>query len=85
MVPDFILVSTTRARVRISDYRGRRNLILVLCGKGDSDKIRSLLGQISKRYSEFATEEAQVLAVVQGAEFQAEHLKQSQSFPFPVL
>lgn len=85
MAPDFTLVSTTSEHVRVSDYRGRLNLILVLCGKGDSDKVRSLLGQISKQYSEFTAEEAQVLAVVEGAEVQAEHLKQDQNLPFPVL
>lgn len=85
MMPDFTLVSTSGRRVRISDYRGRCNLVLIFCGKGDPDAIRSFLPELSERYSEFASEEAEVLAVVQEAELQADDLQQSQKLSFPVL
>lgn len=85
IVPDFALFSTGGARVRISDYRGKRNLALIFCGTGCSESVRSLLCQVSELYSEFVAEEAEVFAVVRGAGPEAEHLERSCALPFHVL
>lgn len=62
MVRDFELPSTTGGRVRISSFRGRKNLLLVF--PGHSDEMRALLEEASKRSSEFATQEAVIIAVL---------------------
>jgi len=85
IMPDLTLVSTGRANVRISDYRSRRNLILIFSGTGDSETVRRLLRDFSEIYSEFVSEEAQVLAVVQGSRDRAEQLERSDALSFPVL
>lgn len=85
IMQDFTLGSTRGTRVRLSDYRGRRNVILVFSGRGNSEMIRGLLQQVSEQYPEFVSEEAQVLAVVQGAKSGAEHLEQNRDLPFLIL
>ncbi len=85
IMPDFTLASPGGEHLRISDYRGRRNLILIFSGTGDSETERRLLRKFSEIYSEFVREEAQVLAIVQGPKDQVEHLKKNEGLPFPVL
>ncbi len=82
MMPDFILVSMNGKRVRISDHRGRRNLVLVFCARGNSKETRSFLRQVFEQRSEFEGEEAQVLIIVLDADDRAELLR---DLPFPVL
>ncbi len=85
IMPDLNLISTGRANVRISNYRSRRNLILIFSGTGYSETVRRLLRNFSEIYSEFVSEEAQVLAVVQGSRDRAEQLERSDAISFPVL
>jgi peroxiredoxin len=66
MMPDFTLVSSEGNFVRISDYRGRRNLVLIFCGDGKSEATRSFLLQVSQQHFQFGDEEAESLAIVQG-------------------
>lgn len=81
MMPDFTLASNKAKFIRISDYRGRRNLVLAFCGRGDSDAIREFLLQASQDRSQFADEDAEVLAVVRGAEDLPQYFW-NLSFPF---
>lgn len=81
MMPDFALVSMNGSRVRISDYRGRRNLVLIFCVSGNSKETCSLLQDVSGRRSEFEGEEAQVLVIVLKTDDQAELRR---NLPFPV-
>lgn len=85
IVPEFTVLSAAGEYVRASDYRGRRNLILIFCGTGRSAVVRALVRQVSELYAEFAAEEAQALAVVQGAGDEAEDLDRSCNPPFPIL
>ncbi|TAM78768.1 MAG: redoxin domain-containing protein [Acidobacteria bacterium] len=85
MMPDLALVSATGKLVRISDYRGRRNLVVVFCGNGNSDAVRNCLEQISRNHSEFESEEAQVLAAVQSSGQGAEIFERGGVYPFPLL
>jgi len=85
MMPDFELVATNDTHVRVSDYRGRRHLVLIFIGLGNSDTARDLLRRFSKQYAEFDREDAQVLVIVRGDKVRAENLGPDGSFPFPVL
>ncbi|MCL5669826.1 MAG: peroxiredoxin family protein [Acidobacteria bacterium] len=85
IVPDFALFSTTGTRVRVSDYRGKCNLVLIFCGTGCCESVRSLVGELSGMYADFVAEEAELFAVVQGADREVEDFRRSCDPPFPVL
>jgi|YelNatPaOPRAMG01_1025707.scaffolds.fasta_scaffold38185_3 peroxiredoxin len=65
IMPDFTLASNRGQFIRISDYRGRSNLVLIFCEDGKSEATRSFLRQASQRLFQFEDEEAELLAVVQ--------------------
>ncbi|HET9177292.1 MAG TPA: redoxin domain-containing protein [Terriglobia bacterium] len=85
IVPEFTLLSTAGTWVRVSDYRGKRNLILIFCGAGNSASVRWVVRLVSELYAEFAAEEAEVFALVHGAGDEAEDLERSCNPLFPVL
>lgn len=85
MVPDFALLSAKGTRVRVSDDRGKRNIVLIVCGAGRPESVRSLVRQVSELYPEFAAEGAEVFAVVRGAGPEAGDLEHSCAPPFPAL
>lgn len=85
IMPDIALITGGGGRVRFSDYRGRRNLVLIFAGKGESDAARQFLGRFSEMYSEFVGEEAEVLTIVQGARDRVKDLGRIHRLPFPVL
>lgn len=84
-VPDFDLPSSAGRRVATSSYRGRRNLVLAFVGKPAADAARALLTTLAAHYPEFAEEEAEVLAVIQGSIQEAERAKRQDTLPFPLL
>ena len=63
LMRDFELVSTEGAKISVSDYRGRSNLVLVFAG-GDSQSLE-LLTRIANSYRKIQEEQTEVLAVVQ--------------------
>lgn len=83
--PDVALFSTTGTRVRVSDYRGRRNLVLIFCETGCCESVRSLVCLVSELYSEFLAEEAEVFVVVQGVDRGFESLEAGCVPALPVL
>jgi len=85
IVPEITLLSTAGACIRASDYRGKRNLILIFCGAVNSAPVRRVVRQVSELYAEFEAEEAEVFAMVQGAGDEAEDLDRSCNPPFPIL
>ncbi len=79
---DFGLSSGLGRLIRLSDYRGRSNLVLIFCdGRPDAEH---LLLQVAGQYAQIKNEEAEVLAVVRSRE-EAERAKQELKIPFPVL
>lgn len=62
MIRDFELPSSTGSRVRISSFRGSKNLLLVFPGR--SDAMFAFLEDAAKRSSEFARQEAAIIAVL---------------------
>lgn len=82
---DFELVSSGEEHVMLSDYRGRRNLVLIFCD--DSEECRNLLSALAARYQELRTQEAEVLAIVHLSSIQPREmkLKQRSALPYPVL
>jgi len=85
MLPDVSMLSVFGQRVRISDHRGHRALILLLMGESQNAALWELLRALAERYAEIRQEEADVLAIVPGSREAVEALVRARSFPFPLL
>jgi peroxiredoxin len=64
LLPDIALYSTDGQQVRLSKYRGRMNLVLILAGRVDDQNVLQLLDKIAGRYPEFLGEEAEVILIL---------------------
>jgi peroxiredoxin len=65
LIRDFTLTTTLGRQIRLSDYRGRSNLVLVFIGGGAGIPDLKILTEIATNYARFQEEEAEVLAVLQ--------------------
>lgn len=78
---DFSLRAADGKELSVSDYRGRRNLVLLLAGGAES--AGALLEQAGQQHPRLQEEDARLLAVMQA---DAESVgKLAQGLPFPVL
>jgi hypothetical protein len=64
MAPDFTLESVTGSKLRLSDFRGRRDLVLVFARQGKENQALVLLRALNR--DELEAEETQVLVIVAG-------------------
>lgn len=81
--PDFELTGPSGRPFRLSDYRGRLNLVLVFA---DEEKATSeLLGELGKLYGKFKSQEAEIIAVAQCAGRECVQIEQRFKLPYPVL
>lgn len=64
LLPDVTLPSGGRQNVRLSDYRGRLNLVVILAGGMDDENVTQLLASAARKHSDLLSEEAAVIAIV---------------------
>jgi peroxiredoxin len=64
ILPDFALPSRGGALIRVSDYRGRKCLVLVLAGDLAAPRSRQHLAELSRAYGDLQAAEAEVVVVV---------------------
>ncbi len=83
VIRDFELISSQGHPVLLSEYRGRRNLVLVLAG--NSDSANSLLSELVQYQPQLAGNEARALAVVPGTRERAYQLKHALHLNFVLL
>ena len=84
MLPDFHLPTVDGRRVRLSDYRNRRNIVLIVL-QGLSAGTDQLLSALAAEATALADDNAQALVVVEGPLQAAQSLQQMYGLPFPVL
>ncbi len=68
--------------IRLSDYRGRSNLVLIFTD--DRPASKQLLTDLAGQYTEIKDQEAEILVIVRTQE-QASEVKQQLKLPYPVL
>lgn len=84
-VPDLSLISSSGQSERFSDFRGRRNVVVVLLYTGEGASSRRLLTDLAERYAEFTEEDTEILSVIRGPVDGAPWIRQWDNLPFPVL
>jgi peroxiredoxin len=80
---DFELATALGGVIRLSDYRGRANLVLLV--SDDRPGTAKLLADSAARYQEIKNEDAEVLAIVHKSRQSAAEMKQRQKLPYLVL
>jgi mycoredoxin-dependent peroxiredoxin len=80
---DFELMSSEGEPVRLSDYRGRSNLILILTD--ERREVEGLLATIGSHYEEIQNEGAEVLAIMPASREQTKTTRERLNLPFRVL
>lgn len=80
---DFELPSTLNNTIRLSDYRGRLNLVLMFAD--DGSRTTKLLLELARQYEHIKSEDAEVLVVVHLSLERANELKNQLELPYPVL
>ncbi|MFB3917555.1 MAG: redoxin domain-containing protein [Terriglobales bacterium] len=80
---DFELMSRDGHRIRLSDYRGRRNLVLVFAD--EQQATADLLSAMASRYQEFKNWDAEIVVIVQLTSERGGRTKPRLNLPFPVL
>lgn len=85
LLPDFALKSSEGQTIRVSDYRGWCNLVLVFVGEPTGERIRSVLGPFTEPAAAFRDWTAEVLAAILGTPQEAIQVKHREAASFPVL
>jgi len=83
LLRDFALTSTLGARVQISDYRGRSNLVIVFSGDDASEL--DFLQDAAERRKEITEQDATVIVALQPSPQNVHSIDKWQNLPFPIL
>ena len=83
--PDFELSDQTGSKVKLSDFRGKQNVVLVFYPFTFTGVCQGELCELRDDLSSFATSDAQVLAVSCDSRFAQAKWAEEQGFGFPLL
>lgn len=81
--PDFELTTASGQPLRLSDYRGRLNLVLVLTD--DASATADLVNEIAEFYDKFTGHEAEIMAIAQSFRQECAQIEKRLKLPFAVL
>jgi peroxiredoxin len=80
---DFELPSALGRNIRLSDYRGRSNLVLIFAG--DGSETTKLLVELAREYGDIKEEDCEVLVVVRLSLERSAGLKEKLKLPYQIL
>ncbi|MFZ4154040.1 peroxiredoxin [Streptomyces pseudogriseolus] len=83
--PDFELKDNHGAPVRLSDFRGHRNVVLLFYPFAFTGVCTGELGEIRDRLEQFAERDAEVLAVSNDSIHTLRVFGEQENLPFPLL
>jgi peroxiredoxin len=85
LLPEITLPTSEGTLVRVSDLRGRRNLVLVFAGEPGDDAWLALASALAQREKDLSHEEAEVLLILQADVSEAAGVKAREDLPFRIL
>jgi peroxiredoxin len=84
LLPIVMLESVDGRVMGPQDYKGKRNLLLILFDV-DCDNCLEFLCSVANRYSDYIAEGTEVIAVGVGEKVNLQDIARSNNLPFPVL
>jgi peroxiredoxin len=84
-LPVFRLPTVHGSKIDLTDFRQRRNVIVLLLGKDPNSAARQLLAALAQNHALFGEENTVILAVLAGTAAAALHLHQQLALPFALL
>jgi thioredoxin-dependent peroxiredoxin len=85
MAPDFSLVADNGKKVKLSDYRGKHNVVLFFYTKDDTPVCTKESCAFKNSYTKFKTKNAEVFGISPDDTKSHEHFKTEQSLPYLLL
>jgi peroxiredoxin (alkyl hydroperoxide reductase subunit C) len=83
--PDFLLKDQNNQEVRLSDFRGRRNVLLVFYPLAFSGVCHGELSEVRDRLDDYVNDDVQVLTVSVDSFFAHKVWADREGFQFPLL
>lgn len=83
--PDFTLYDTEKNKVQLSDYRGKKNVLLLFFPLAFTSTCTEELCSIRDNIGNYDNADAQVLAISVDSTYTLAKYKQEQSYNFPLL
>lgn len=83
--PDFLLRDQNNQEVRLSDFHGRKNVLLVFYPFAFTGTCQGELGAIRDHFDDFVNESTQVLSISVDSVFSHKVWAEREGFQFPLL
>lgn len=83
LIANLNLTKSSGRSMRISDYRQKKNLVILFTDAPDFGLLSGLVNAMSERYAEFRAEEAEILVVVRHLSHSLARLQTG--LPYPVV
>ena len=83
--PDFSLESNDGSLIRLSEFKGQKNVVLYFMREFMCLSCQRHAAQLGRMYSSFQAHDAEVLVIGHGSRKLAEYVSKSLRLPFPVL
>lgn len=84
LIPDFKLESTDGKMLSPSDFKERKNLVILFFNPRNSCELE-MLAEVRRRYHEFTDNNAEVLAIASGSKEEVMECMTALDLPFPLL
>lgn len=85
VAPDFVLKDQNNQEVRLSDFRGRRNVLLVFYPLAFTGTCQGELCSVRDNLSDFANDDVQILTVSVDSPFSHKVWADREGYDFPLL
>lgn len=85
LAPNFSLLATNGQEISLTDFRGKKNVIVFFIRETSCWQCRTHVTQLGKMYEQFREAGAEILVVLGEGVEKAREYKESIKLPFPIL
>ncbi len=83
--PGFVLRDSKGKKIGLSDFRGKKNLVLFFCHGRRNKSCLDWLEELSRSYDQFQKRGTEILSFSQDERWISHRIKEERKIPFPIL